>query len=472
MRVLTPAICAALLMLGGCAAPMTQRATVSETATKQEADKQLDIAASEIVEDQKRLSRIYWHLATRSAAFCSEHLGPHFGVFVTTQPKGDLGPAFQRLYGVGERYTVLFVQEKGPADLAGLKPRDVILRINGKDASTPERAKEVYESLKPDEKAVVDIERAGSQMTLAVEPMPACRFTATVVPSQDLNAFADGQRILVTRGMMSFARDDLELGLIVAHEMSHNIMKHLDARKQNMAVGLLADLAVLILTRGQTNPNFSQVGAQAYSQDFEAEADYVSLYIMAHAGLPIDNSPVFWRRMAAANPAGIKSRYGASHPSTAHRMVALEQTVNEIKNKIARGDVLSPNMKDGKILAKAPATSKPSAAPVTAVAAKPQTSVIEAAMVAKPTDGALVSNPQSQAEVALPAHTAIDPPKPAPRGQHEISVEKLAASENCAPQKPVTLTASGPGFETYIVSCPSGDVLAVRCELGNCRALK
>jgi hypothetical protein len=56
--------------------------------------------------------------------------------------------------------------------------------------------------------------------------------------------------------------------------------------------------------------------------------------------------------------------------------------------------------------------------------------------------------------VTQPTHTAIDPPKPTPRGQHEIHVEKLAASENCAPQKPVSLTASGPGFETYIVFVP------------------
>jgi hypothetical protein len=39
---------------------------------------------------------------------------------------------------------------------------------------------------------------------------------------------------MVTRGMMNFARDDLELALVVAHEIAHNSMKHIDAKKQNM----------------------------------------------------------------------------------------------------------------------------------------------------------------------------------------------------------------------------------------------
>ena len=126
-------------------------------------------------------------------------------------------------------------------------------------------------------------------------------------------------------------------------------MKHIDAKKQNMGVGLLADLAVVLLSRGRTsNTNFAQVGAGAYSQEFEAEADYVGLYIMANAGMPIVNAPKFWRRMAAAHPSGIKTNHSASHPSTSYRMVALEETVKEINDKLARNQPLLPNMKDGK----------------------------------------------------------------------------------------------------------------------------
>jgi predicted Zn-dependent protease len=152
--------------------------------------------------------------------------------------------------------------------------------------------------------------------------------------------------------MVNFVKDDNELALVIAHEMAHNTMKHIDARQQNAAIGVLADLAVVLLSRGQVNnTGFGRIGAGAFSQEFEAEADYVGLYIMANAGLPIADAPKFWRRMAAANPANIKTNHSASHPSTSYRMVALEETVKEINAKIEKGEALVPNMKDGKFKA-------------------------------------------------------------------------------------------------------------------------
>jgi predicted Zn-dependent protease len=90
------------------------------------------------------------------------------------------------------------------------------------------------------------------------------------------------------------------------------------------------------------------MGAGAYSQEFESEADYVGLYIMANSGMPIADAPKFWRRMAAAFPSNIKANYSASHPSTSYRMVALEETVREINVKVEKSEPLLPNMKDGK----------------------------------------------------------------------------------------------------------------------------
>lgn len=65
------------------------------------------------------------------------------------------------------------------------------------------------------------------------------------------------------------------------------------------------------------------------------------------------------------------------------------------------------------------------------------------------------------------------PPKPAASmGKFEIEVEQLAKSVQCHTTPTATLSASGPGFETYSVPCSNGDALTVRCESGNCRALK
>jgi hypothetical protein len=101
---------------------------------------------------------------------------------------------------------------------------------------------------------------------------------------------------------------------------------------------------------------------------------------MSHAGFPIDDAPKFWRRMAAAYPSSIKSRYGASHPSTAQRDGSARANRERDQEKIARGEYLSPNMKDGKMLAKAPTNSKPATVADSAMAGKPQPQIIEAAM--------------------------------------------------------------------------------------------
>jgi len=53
------------------------------------------------------------------------------------------------------------------------------------------------------------------------------------------------------------------------------------------------------------------------AEDFEREADYVGLYIMALDGWPIDSAPDLWRRMAAQSPGSIK--FASSHPTTAER---------------------------------------------------------------------------------------------------------------------------------------------------------
>lgn len=57
-------------------------------------------------------------------------------------------------------------------------------------------------------------------------------------------------------------------------------------------------------------------------------------------------------------------------------------------------------------------------------------------------------------------------------GREVKQAEDLAKRSSCDPTDRTTLTGSGPGFETYTVSCSAGDVLSIRCEYGNCRVLK
>lgn len=81
---------------------------------------------------------------------------------------------------------------------------------------------------------------------------------------------------------------------------------------------------------------------ESYSQEFEAEPDFVALYMLTNSGDSVSDAPRFWLRMAMGNPGSVKYSHEASHPSTPYRMVALEDAAEEIDAKRASGALLVP----------------------------------------------------------------------------------------------------------------------------------
>lgn len=339
----------------GCAAPGTQRVSINDSAVKAEERKQMEIVAEEVMAEKIRLADISWLLQTKGKTICREDVRPLLGIYMLARPKGTIGDIYAEKYGIQDGPTIFHIVKGSPAESAGIIKGDVLAKING---NLVEKGKSIDDLLGTWEQGgsiQVTVQRQGAPAAVTLTPEVACKYEIGLSPEQIINAFADGNRVMIARGMMSFAKNDNELALVVAHEMAHNSMKHIDAKKQNMWLGLLVDILAVAATKGQvSNPGFANIGAAAYSQEFEAEADYVGLYLMANAGLPIVNAPQFWRRMAAAHPQNIRTNHSASHPSTSYRMVALEETVKEIQGKLERGEPLIPNMKNGKPFIPAP----------------------------------------------------------------------------------------------------------------------
>ncbi|MGH6627631.1 MAG: hypothetical protein ACRECD_14020 [Burkholderiaceae bacterium] len=113
---------------------------------------------------------------------------------------------------------------------------------------------------------------------------------------------------------------------------------------------------------------------------------------------------------------------------------------------------------------------------------------LDAAMV---TPSPYASSPYASSPYAQPAAQAYAPAAPAaispaitpsngitvaakPRatGKDLLQAEQLAKDQACHSQPYATLAAKGPGFENYAVACSNGDTLMLRCEYGNCRALR
>jgi predicted Zn-dependent protease len=178
----------------------------------------------------------------------------------------------------------------------------------------------------------------------------SCIYTFGLSDQKEINAYADGKRIIVSQGMMNFANTDEDLAVVLGHEYAHNIMNHMGAQQQNVAIGQVLGTALDTLASSQgigTGPTLGQIGGSVgslrYSKEFEREADYVGLYITELAGYDISKAPEIWRRMSVGNEEAIYS--GVTHPTNPERYLALSETIKEIERKKNNGAPLVPDVR-------------------------------------------------------------------------------------------------------------------------------
>jgi predicted Zn-dependent protease len=188
-------------------------------------------------------------------------------------------------------------------------------------------------------------------VNVVADPVQRCGYEFVISDDAEINAAATGDLIILNRGILRFARSEEEIALVVAHELAHNAMRHIQAMQQNQTMGLVGGALIDVLaaaggvdTGGAFTRAGGDIGARMFSRDFESEADYVGMYFLARAGYSIDGVEDFWRRMAVEHPEGVRLAY--SHPTYAERFVSLPSVRQEIADKTAAGAPLIPNMRE------------------------------------------------------------------------------------------------------------------------------
>jgi hypothetical protein len=336
------------VLMSGCA-PTTKRPDINQAAVELEAEKQREFALKEAFNNQQRLHNVAWPILEAGRPLCVDK--NRWAIGMKFANKNDIPKEMQdaavSLFDMGENLQVIAVADESPAAAAGMKVDDVIISVNGESAPVGKEATQrMTDLMKKQTKDGKDIElvihQEGINKTLSITPVEVCKYPVLIVENDAVNAMANGNQILIFQGMMDFSRTDHELAVVVAHELAHNSMRHIEAQKTNFFIGFLFDILITGLTG--VDVGIRNAAARAYSKDFEAEADYVGMYIMARNGSEIDDAPEFWRRMGIKHPGSIQQNHAASHPSTPERFVALEETIKEIKLKQETDQELMPNI--------------------------------------------------------------------------------------------------------------------------------
>ena len=347
---------AATLALTACAGPVTSGPRVNTGALAQETALQQQLVFERAMKDEARVYSLAFPLLGANAEFCGSYVRPVIGLSAWNIHSVSSGyrTAANNLYGLDDRLIVKTIARKSPAQKAGLLSGDIIETINGQAVTGSNAARTFDNAVQAarGQSVKIGVRRDGVAQSFTVAPIMACNFPVRVDhDSNDINAYADGKQIVITRGIIRFTENEEELALVIAHELAHNALTHVSKLQQNAMAGSLGGLLIdgLFAAGGvSTNGQFSQIGANiGASQNgvaFEQEADYVGMYFMERAGYSAANVAQFWRRMAAEGNSDVTQR--TSHPTSPERFLAIEATYAEIKKKKAAGQPLAPTFRN------------------------------------------------------------------------------------------------------------------------------
>lgn len=174
-------------------------------------------------------------------------------------------------------------------------------------------------------------------------------FSFEVIYDKNINAFAlPGGPIFVNTATISAADNEAQLAGVLAHEMSHIVLRHgtHEVSKQNI-VELPAMLAGSVMGNGIWG-RLGQMGVSLaansmilkYSRDAESQADYNGALIMADAGYnPVEMARFFEKLQAQGGSNSALSQFLSDHPNPGNRVKAVEQEIQYMPQRTYRDNI-------------------------------------------------------------------------------------------------------------------------------------
>ena len=298
--------------------------------------------------------------------------------------RGELGPALD----IGETPSILYVEAGSPSARAGLHPGDLILEVNNveikKDLSqtTVESSRR---SVRPYRTYLVQLlsqaGKDGTPLRLTVlrgelvrsiefQPQESCNVQVVVTEDASKDLSSKGRTIFLSRGLYEFAQSDSELQALVAHELAHLIRRQ-GTRKATgtiaggiaaggAALGVIAPISILatvlsvlggeldvgggaieasIVVLIASGVMGSRIGSRIATAGQHRQADYLSTYLLARAGVGPKEAMNIWKRLSKERDVAPSLRVSEA------RLNAIEDATKEVMAKHNANEPLVPNPK-------------------------------------------------------------------------------------------------------------------------------
>lgn len=204
----------------------------------------------------------------------------------------------QRSLGMTSRPQVAAVAMGSPAALAGVRPGDEILSIEGAPSEVIFNRELLAEGLtdwlatRPvGNPVIMELRRGSLTLRKVITPIVLCAGRAILKTDGRPDAYSDQHDLAISTGMIAFTANDDELSLIIGHELAHVILAE-DDRAEN-------------------------------PRKREVEADILGAHLAHCAGYNVANAAMFWQRYGARSSA--KWPHRADHAPPQQRQRSIEQ---------------------------------------------------------------------------------------------------------------------------------------------------
>ncbi len=166
-------------------------------------------------------------------------------------------------------------------------------------------------------------------------------FTIKVIDSEEINAFAlPGGFFYVNSGLILAADNESELAGVMAHEISHVILRHATREMTRANYVQLSTVPLMFVINSwglyeAVNLGMSlalPVTFMKFSRDFEAQADYFGLQYMYKAGYDPQSFIDFFEKIKALEKEkpNLFSKAFASHPPNEERILKSQEEMRNI----------------------------------------------------------------------------------------------------------------------------------------------